>query len=127
MQTLTCRKLLAGKVVVTQGEVGNEFFIILKGSVVVTVIDERGEESRLATINTGHYFGDLALVGPANTPRRATVTCRECCTFAVLHRSDYDRRAIYLCLTGCVRAWHLTLVYQYAQDARVQADVRVVV
>lgn len=77
---------------VTQGDPGNEFFVLLSGSVDVSIASENGTDiTRVATLQSGTHFGELALEGPANTPRRATVTCRERCVFAVLHRRAYDR------------------------------------
>ena len=76
--------------VVRHGDVGNEFFIILRGS--VNVIDESipDRPRQLTVLGPGEAFGELALIEPGSL-RRATIKCKEDCQFAVLHRSAYDR------------------------------------
>lgn len=60
--------VLAGRTVITEGETGQEFFIVLSGKLSVTA---GGKE--VAVIGEGEFFGELALFDPA--PRDATVTC----------------------------------------------------
>ncbi len=57
----------AGRVLVTEGEVGKEAFVIVDGEAVVTRADEV-----LNTIGPGQPFGEMALVD--RSPRNATVT-----------------------------------------------------
>lgn len=59
--------LPAGRAIVTEGERGREFFVLVEGTAVVT---RKG--TRLAEIEGGGWFGEIALV--ANVPRTATVT-----------------------------------------------------
>jgi CRP/FNR family transcriptional regulator, cyclic AMP receptor protein len=56
----------AGKVLVTEGSAGAEFFVVLEGQARV---ERHGRE--VATLGAGAFFGDLALLDPA--PRNATV------------------------------------------------------
>lgn len=94
-QSLECRTLRSGQNVVVQGDVGDEFFFILSGSVSVTIRTRSpggsDVDSHIAALEAGHHFGDLALMGPAGATRRATVTCRQESAFAVLRRSAYDQ------------------------------------
>ena len=93
VQALLYREIRGGSHVVVQGEAGDEFFIVLKGAVNVTIAEEGQTDTQVAILEAGDHFGDLALMGPPGSPRRATVTCREESSFAVLHRSAYDQCA----------------------------------
>jgi CRP-like cAMP-binding protein len=53
--------------IIKQGEVGDHFYIIQSGTVVVT----QGNKE-LTRLSAGSYFGELALI--SNEPRKATVT-----------------------------------------------------
>ena len=59
-------KVDAGKVLVTEGSAGSEFFVIVDGKARVT---RRGK--KVAELGPGQFFGDLALLDRA--PRNATV------------------------------------------------------
>ena len=57
------------EVIIEEGDVGNEMYIILKGEVLVTNKDQK---TIYAREEAGTYFGEVALVR-ANTLRTATV------------------------------------------------------
>lgn len=60
-----------GEVIVRQGAPGDRFYIIREGQVRVVRLTSDGREERLATLGSGDYFGETALV--ARVPRTATV------------------------------------------------------
>src|SRR4051795_1131804 len=56
-----------GKVLITEGERGRDFFVIISGEVEV-----RRKGRKVATLGPGTYFGEIALL--SQQPRTATVT-----------------------------------------------------
>eukprot|EP00903_Cladosiphon_okamuranus_P009035 g8638.t3 len=85
-QTLRHQTFSAGDYIVRQGEAGETFYMIVKGTVDVleTSIDpETGDERTklLVQMFEGHYFGELALIygEPRNASVRATEEVRCVC------------------------------------------------
>lgn len=83
------RQLPSGATIIRQGDVGEEFFVVLRGVVTVIVRDQNGVENQVAELGEGASFGELALSEPCNL-RRATCICKEECSFAVIHKRVYD-------------------------------------
>ena len=70
-----------GKVLIRQGELGDDLMVLVKGLVVV----ERDGE-KINKLGTGEFFGEIALI--ERGPRTATVTAETPCRLLVLnHRS----------------------------------------
>ena len=61
----------ANDVVVKEGDPGDSFYVITKGSVAVTV-DDFGTQRQVAVLGRGSFFGEMAVI--TNQPRSATVT-----------------------------------------------------
>merc|ERR1719211_453265 len=79
-----------GDVVVTQGESGNDFFIILDGSAIVTQFRNEGDEGvEVGRLGTSDYFGEIALL--LDRPRAATVTARGPLKCVKLDRGRFER------------------------------------
>jgi serine/threonine protein phosphatase PrpC len=71
-----------GETVITEGETGEELFIVLRGQVVVT----RGGAA-LATLAAGDHFGEMALV--RSQPRSASVHSNGTSELMVIRRTDF--------------------------------------
>jgi hypothetical protein len=78
-----------GTVVVRQGTQEDGFYVIARGDVTVTAVDELERERHIASLARGDCFGEVALL--FDTPRTATVRAASDSTFLVL-RADrfYD-------------------------------------
>src|SRR5207244_10296241 len=65
-------KVDAGQIIFRQGDPSDKFYIITKGQVDVLRMDKRtGQETQVARLAEGQYFGEIGLVG--RTERTATV------------------------------------------------------
>ena len=76
-------KVDAGKVLVSEGSAGAEFFVILDGTAKVS---RHGQE--VATLGPSQFFGDLALLDRA--PRNATVTAVTPMELVVLGQREFS-------------------------------------
>ena len=74
MRIATRQIYAAGQTVVTEGDPGDSFFVIAKGSVNVSVDDFR-RQKRVATLGQGSFFGEIAVI--TDQPRSATVTAAD--------------------------------------------------
>jgi len=77
----------ASRIVVREGTSGNRFYLIARGRVAVTKTDELGKEEKLAILDDGDYFGEIALI--RNIRRTATVTTLTPCVLLTLHREHF--------------------------------------
>ena len=74
--------MAAGKVLVTEGETGHEFFVILDG---MARVSRQGR--RVNTLGPGAAFGELALLDKA--PRNATVVADSDMELVVLGQREF--------------------------------------
>ena len=72
----------AGKTLVSEGETGHEFFVILEGSARVS-----RQGRKIATVGPGGSFGELALLEKA--PRNATVVADTDMELVVLGQREF--------------------------------------
>lgn len=82
------QKHVAGTKVITQGEIGEGFFIIESGTARVTRIDDKHNENLLCILGAHDYFGEAALL--KNTARGASVTAREPMVTYFLHQKKFS-------------------------------------
>jgi CRP-like cAMP-binding protein len=75
-------KVDAGKRLVTEGDTGTEFFVVIDGKATVS---KRGQ--RVAELGPGGFFGELALLDKA--PRNATVTAETPMELVVLGQREF--------------------------------------
>jgi CRP-like cAMP-binding protein len=81
-----------GDLITTQGEEGDELYIVQNGFVEVTVgeADEGGAAPRsVVNLGTGQVVGEMALVDRG--PRSATVRCVTDATLNVIEREAFER------------------------------------
>jgi ATP-binding cassette subfamily B protein len=82
-------RFAAGRAVITEGDEGNRFYIIIRGKVAVTTTDERDNTYHVATLDDGDYFGEIALL--ANIPTTASVVTLVPSIFITLSREQLNR------------------------------------
>jgi putative ABC transport system ATP-binding protein len=81
------RRCARGEVVIRQGDVGEEFFLVASGAAVVTTQQHGEPERELAVLGAGEIFGETALL--TDEPRNATVRAVEDTDTFVLSRTDF--------------------------------------
>jgi len=95
MEILTLADSLAeekfddGTTICTQGDEGDFFYIVKDGTAVCSVKDAEGAEKVVATLNTGNYFGEIALL--TSKPRQATVKAKGKLVTLALDRATFTR------------------------------------
>jgi len=76
------------RVIVQQGDKGDRFYILARGAVDVSRIDD-GRSVHLAKLTDGDYFGEMALL--SDKPRNATVRTLTPCVCLSLPRDLFNR------------------------------------
>jgi ATP-binding cassette subfamily B protein len=86
-KAFTMQRASPGEVVIREGDLGQLFYLVARGQVVVTAATPEGGARELARLSEGDQFGELALLKDA--PRNATVTARTECLFLTLPRQAF--------------------------------------
>ena len=76
-----------GEYLFREGDPGNSLYLILSGSVEVVQLEADGTEVCLASLSTGEFFGELAIIDGG--PRSATVRTRETTELFLILRRDF--------------------------------------
>lgn len=84
-----CAKLSLGpeEIVIEQGEIGDTLYVIMKGSVSVSVNTVSQGQVRINTLGPGDVFGEIAIL--RNIPRTARITTETPCTFLYITAEDF--------------------------------------
>ncbi|CBQ71631.1 cAMP-dependent protein kinase type II regulatory chain [Sporisorium reilianum SRZ2] len=89
--SLELREYAPGEAVITQGERGSEFFIIVEGDAEVRKTKEGAHQEVVGKLSRGDYFGELALLN--NAPRAATVAAAAAASATKLRVVTMSERA----------------------------------
>ncbi len=86
----TCRKIIfkTGEIIFTEGDLGNNLFIVYEGSVEIWKNYNSPEQGLLSVYGPGQLFGELALID--NSPRSATVIARQPCELLSISRENFN-------------------------------------
>jgi hypothetical protein len=87
---------------VHQGEVGDEFFVLVKGQANATFTDLKGRTIHLADLQEGDAFGEIALID--DVPRTASIICDGGCIVLSLKKDGFNRFAQSLGSSDRVKA-----------------------
>jgi ATP-binding cassette, subfamily B, bacterial len=79
----------AGRTVIAEGDRGSRFYIIIRGKVAVSATDDEGNVHRVATLDDGDYFGEIALLADIQTT--ATVETLVSSIFLILQREQLQK------------------------------------
>ena len=85
---ITLENVPDGTAVVVQGDVGDRLYIVKEGEAEVVARGEDGEETELAELSKGDYFGEIALL--RDVPRTATVKAKGSLELYSLERDDFQ-------------------------------------
>jgi ATP-binding cassette subfamily B protein len=81
-------QFIEDRVIVQEGEPGDSFYILVRGTVEVTRLDD-GTPRRIAKLQDGDCFGEMALL--SDKPRNATVRTLTPCVCLSLKRDLFNR------------------------------------
>jgi CRP-like cAMP-binding protein/CheY-like chemotaxis protein len=87
VERLKFKTFSSSEVICKTGDTGEEMYIIISGKTDV-IIGSGKEEQVVATLQSGDYFGEMALL--TDEPRSATVKATEACETFVLYKNDFD-------------------------------------
>ncbi|MDX8395108.1 MAG: Crp/Fnr family transcriptional regulator [Mariprofundaceae bacterium] len=88
IELVTTHHVNKKSIVVQEGDDGNSFFIILKGSVKISYYAPEGREVVLSLLEEGAFFGEISLLD--KQPRSATVSTLEDSQLAQIRRNDFE-------------------------------------
>ena len=75
-----------GETIISQGDVGDHLYAVIKGEVEVSVKDRHGQKVVISSIGEGDIFGEAAIF--LASKRTATIECRRGTTAFQISRQD---------------------------------------
>jgi CRP/FNR family transcriptional regulator, cyclic AMP receptor protein len=72
----------AGKVLIRQGDLGDDLMVVVKG-----LVDVQRDGEKVNKLGPGEFFGEIALI--ERGPRTATVTAETPCRLLVVNHRDF--------------------------------------
>lgn len=87
LDQIVMREYAPGQVIVSEGDVGDAFYIIRSGT--ASVLKESEGNRKLNVMKAGEFFGELALL--TGNPRQASVVADEAVTAFSLAKNDFDK------------------------------------
>jgi CRP/FNR family transcriptional regulator, cyclic AMP receptor protein len=109
-EAATFRACRRGERIVSQGEAGDAFFVVVRGRVSVSVSSPEGREVVLSTLGEGEHFGEMALLEDATRSASVTTTERtdvviltRAAFFSLLRRNFLLTRSLLLSLSSRLR------------------------
>ena len=85
LDLVTVRRFKRGQDIVRKGDEGHEFFLIVRGRVLVLDADE----NVIVELAEGKHFGERSLI--ISEPRNATIRCAVECEVASVHRNAFTQ------------------------------------
>lgn len=86
---MTFEKHEAHTNIITYGEKGDKFYMIISGVLEIYVPNNDGDYVKVGELKEGGSFGELALLN--DSPRLATIRTITDCGLAILEKKDYIR------------------------------------
>jgi CRP-like cAMP-binding protein len=88
-ESLRERVLRRGQILIREGEIGEEMFVVVRGSLVISKLVKDRVEQVLARAGPGEFFGEMSLFD--RSPRSATVQADSDAAVLVLDRDALRR------------------------------------
>lgn len=88
LQSFHSRVYNEGEVLFLEGDIGRALFIVESGKVELTKTDPEGRPKRIAELQKGAFFGEMALL--EQMPRSASAAAVEKSKLLLLYRSKLD-------------------------------------
>jgi len=89
-RTMVMRQFAAHETVFNQGDLGDNYYILVEGSASVNKTGNGSISKVVARLKAGDGFGEIALV-QNNCVRTAGIVTSEKCTMLKIHKEDYQR------------------------------------